>query len=132
MKKKTLSVSKVVICHEIESFTEEVPLKFKNDVIFWFLQITLKIGLCYRNTTDWPYWSHQNIISAANFNFLNVLTINHHLTALKERSMKSQHRWKNLITIIWIWKRILFKESFFYNVFHYTVDGKLLYIARFF
>ena len=39
--KNTLSLSKVLIYYEIETFTKEVPLTFEDDIIFRFLYITL-------------------------------------------------------------------------------------------
>ena len=43
-KKNILSTSEVLISYEIEISTEEVHLKLQDDITFWFLQITLKIG----------------------------------------------------------------------------------------
>ena len=97
--KNTLSLSKVLICDDIETLPKESTWSFKMTSIF---------------------------VNNIKNQFMDVSTISHHpQNAWKKSSVKGQHRWKNLITIISSWKHVHFsKNSFFF--------GKLLYIARFF
>ena len=89
--KNTLSLSKVLICYEIETFTTWSPLEV------------------------WRWHNFSIFVDNIKNRFVDVSTISHHLqTAWKVSSVKGQHRWKNLITIISSWKHVHFsKNSFF-------------------
>ena len=89
--KNTRSLSKILICYETETFTTWRPL----EVWRWH-----HFSILVDNIKNW---------------FVDVSTISHHPQAIwKVSSMKGQHHWKNLITIMSSWKHVYFSKNPFF------------------
>ena len=106
--KNTLSLSKVLVCYEIETFTTWSPLEV------------------------WRWHNFSISVDNIKNRFVDVSTISHHpQTAWKVSSVKGQQRWKNLITIISSWKYVhvsknpLFRKIVVYYKIHSEAATKI-------
>ena len=88
--------------------------------------IIMRLKLSLRSPLEVWRWHHFSIFKDNIKNrFVVYSTISHYSqTASKVSSVKSQHRWNNLKTIISSWKYVHFSNNLFF--------WKLLYITRFF
>ena len=86
----------------------------KHPLSFWSSNILWDWNFHQRSPLEVCRW-HHFLIFVDNIGLWYVSTIPHYLqTAWRESSVKHQHRWKNLITIISSWKHIHFSKNLFF------------------